>query len=92
MVRRRAAEPADLQRDADDHKTNRAGKRHWYISDHGGLISESELLRCQGFEPSRVTVPAHTNREKVCEMAGNAMTVTVMRCLLRNGLRALGRM
>ena len=69
----------------------RAGKRHWYISDHG-LISESELLRCQGFEPSRVTVPAHTNREKVCEMAGNAMTVTVMRCLLRNGLRALGRM
>ena len=66
----------------------RAKKRQWYVTGRG-LISESELMRCQGFEPSRVVVPSDINRDKVCEMVGNAMTVSTMERLLRSGLRAL---
>ena len=69
----------------------RAQKREYFIVDRG-LISESELMRCQGFDPNRIVVPEGTNRERMCEMVGNAMTVTVMQRLIRNGLRALNRL
>ena len=69
----------------------RAGKRAWCITNLGRRISENELLRCQGFNPSDVVVPTKINREKLCEMVGNAFTVNVMQALMQNGLRALGR-
>ena len=68
----------------------RAKKCEWFITNHG-LVSESELLRCQGFDPKQVVVPGNVKREKLCEMIGNAMTVTVMSRLLMAGLIALGR-
>ena len=63
----------------------------WYLTNRGLRITESELLRCQGFDPAAVRVPAGVNRTKLNEMVGNAYTVNVMEALIRSGLAALGR-
>lgn len=68
------------------------------IADRGGFwlvkrddfTSDRELLRCQGFDPNRVTkpygVPAHTFRQ----MIGNAFTVTVFEALFQAILPSVG--
>ena len=69
----------------------RAKNLMWYLTNRGLTVTENELLRCQGFDPAAVKVPAGVARSKVCEMVGNAYTVNVMEALLRKGLVALGR-
>lgn len=68
------------------------------IADRGGFwlvkrddfTSDRELLRCQGFDPNRITKPPSVPDGKFRQMIGNSFTVTVFEALFQAILPSVG--
>ncbi|CAK0892262.1 unnamed protein product [Prorocentrum cordatum] len=70
---------------------SRAGSSEYWIVCRNRLITTNELLRCQGFKPTDVTIPDGVSTKKLQEMIGNAFTVTVFKAIFKAIFKATGR-
>jgi len=67
---------------------SRAAARAFWLLQYGRPLSIRELLRCQGFDPTRMRLVGTD-----CQMGarvGNAFTCTVLRAILMNALASVG--
>ena len=68
---------------------SRGQNRHYIFTKFGTRISLTELMRCQGFKPEQLLWDSLSD-SAVGALVGNAMSVHVVKHLLRANLASLG--
>ena len=68
----------------------RAAARSYWLVSEGRRLTILELLRLQGFSEKDLPILERMSERQVGLMVGDAMTVTVLSAVLREGLRVCG--